>query len=227
MDGQIKTLLKTPDNSELIRDQIAAILKSEILNQKMLADNDSEIKNLKDYDIEVYIENSRPWLLLGNTADENPFPLVNVCLQDIKKDSGPITGKIKYTGTYYIDCYGCGNYQPEDATEWIPDDYLSALRAWRTARVVRNIVMSGFYVFLGMSKVVRKRDIKSITTVIPSNLQDSAVSITVCRIILEVDFHENSPEAEGIEFNGISFKAYNNGEVTLIDIMTDNEKEKE
>jgi len=226
MESKIKTLLNTPDNAEKIRDQIAAILKIELSNQNMLAEYNPDIENKKDFDIKVYIENSRPWALLGDKPEKNPFPLVNVSLQDIKKDSGPITGKIKYTGTYLIDCYGTGNYQPENAAEWIPDDYLSAVRAWKLARVTRNIIMSGFYAFLGMRDIVRGRDIESITTVIPTGLQDSAISITACRIILKVELHETSPEAEGVTFNGLSFISNNNdGEVNLINIMSDNDKE--
>jgi len=227
MESRIKTLLNTPDNAEKIRDQIAAILKLELLNQKALTENDPQIENKKDFDIKVYIENSRPWALLSDKPEKNPFPLVNVSLQDIKKESGPIAGKIKYTGTYLIDCYGAGNFQPENAAEWIPDDYLSAVRAWQLARVTRNIIMSGFYAFLGMQEIVRGRDIESITTVIPTGLQDAAISITACRIVLKVALHETSPEAEGVRFYGISFKANNDGEVNLINIMSDNFKENE
>ena len=224
MDNQIKTLLSTPDNSEKIRDQIAAILMKELSSQKTIAENETEILNKKDFDIKVFIENARPWALLGNTSEKNPFPLVNVCLQEINKDSGPAVGKIKYTGTFYIDCYGCGNYQPENAN-YIPDDYLSTIRAWHIARIVRNILMSGFYVNLGIQEIVRRRDIESIKTIFPTALQDSAIAVTVCRIILKVDFYENSLEANGVVFEGITFKSNNDGEVNLIDIMSDHTKE--
>ena len=225
MESRIKTILNTPDNAEKIRDQIAAILKLELNNQKILADNDPIIENKKDFNIKVYIENSRPWMLLGDKPEKNPFPLVNISLQDIKHDSGPIAGKIKYTGTYFVDCYGCGNYQPENAAEWEPDDSLSAKRAWYTARVTRNILMSGFYGFLGMQGTVLKRNIESIVTVVPAGLEGSAISITACRITLKVDTFEISPEAEGVLFNGITFTSNDDGEVNLIDIKTDNEKE--
>jgi len=225
METRIETLLNTPDNAEKIRDQIALILKWEFINQKILAENNIKIENKKDFDIKVYIENSRPWAMLGDKAENNPFPLVNVSLQDLRKESGPVAGKIKYTGTYLIDCYGIGNYQPENAGEWVPDDYLSAVRAWQVGRVTRNIIMSGFYAFLGMRDVVRGRDIESMTTIVPKELQNSAVSVTACRIILNVQLHETSPEAEGVTFNGLSFRSDNAGEVNLINIMSDNDIE--
>jgi len=224
MQSNIKTLLNTPDNAEIIRDQIAAILKAEFLNQKELSEIEN-IENKIDYNIKVYVENSRPWLLLGDNADNNPFPLVNISLQDIKHNGGANSGKTKYTGTYFIDCYGLGNYQPENASQWEPDDSLSAKRAWYTARITRNILMSGFYAFLGMQGTVLKRNIESITTVIPAGLDNAALSITACRVKLNVELYENSPEAEGVLFNGISFRSNNDGEVNLIDIMSDNEKE--
>jgi len=222
MESRIKTLLNIPDNSEKIRDQIAAILKLELTNQKTLADNNPEISNKKDFDIKVFIENSRPWTL---SAEKNPFPLVNVSLQSIAKESGPIAGRVKYTGTYIIDCYGTGNLQPENEDEWIPDDYLSTVRAWQAGRVIRNIIMSGFYAFLGMREIVRSRDIESMTSVIPKGLENSAISITVCRIVLKVGLHETSPEAEGVTFNGLTFTSTNEGEVNLINIMSDNDIE--
>jgi len=227
MQSNIKSLLNTPDNAELIRDQIAAILKNEFLNQKELATAAHQIliNDIKDYDIKVYIENSRPWMLLGEKSSNNPFPLVNISLQDTMHNGGAISGKVKYIGTFFIDCYGLGNYQPENASEWEPDDSLSAKRAWLVARITRNILMSGFYAFLGMQGTVLKRNIESITTVVPTGLENSAISITACRIKLNVELFENSPEAEGVLFNGISFKANNEGEVNLIDIMSDNDIE--
>jgi hypothetical protein len=239
MNSQINELLKNQDNAEIIRDRIAAILKLEFANQKVLADNDSTVENKKDFNIKVYMENSRPWELISNNGKNNPFPLVNVCLQETNEDQnkpGGIVGKIKYTGTYYIDCYGCGNYRPIEAenenTEYIPDDSLSAIRAWHTARITRNILMSGQYAYLGMQGIVMRRRITKITTVIPNGLDASAISITACRVIFEVELYEISPEAIGENFEGITFRAnaagevnLDNEEIILIDIMTDNTKE--
>ncbi len=219
MSGQIKELLQTKDNSEKIRDQIAAILKMELLKQATLAD-ESPIENKGDFDISVYLENARPWELTSDNQEENPFPLVNVCLAEIGEDQakpGATVGKNKYTGIYYVDCYGCGNNQPEGSEEYISDDSLSALRAWQTARIVRNILMSGFYAYLGMQGDVMRRKITKITTIMPP-IAESALSVTACRIVLEVDFFEIAPEGDGVNFEGISFVSKNDGEVTLINI---------
>jgi len=229
MISQIKELIKNKDNAEKIRDQIACILKAELLNQKQLADESEEITDKKDFDIAVYIENSRPWELTGDKKDSSPFPLVNVCLQETVEDEkspGATVGNVKYNGTFYIDCYGCGNNQPENTDEYVPDDFLSTMRAWHTARVIRNILMSGFYAYLGMQGLVRKRKIKKITTIIPP-LTESSISITGCRIIFEVEFHEVSIVGDGVKLEEISFTSNKNGEVSLIDALFDYKEKKE
>ena len=103
MISKINELLTDQDNSEKIRDRIAAILKLELTKQKQLAD-ELKIKDKKDFNINVYLENSRPWELTGDNEENNPFPLVNVCLQEINKDerSGSDQNNVKYTGIYYI-----------------------------------------------------------------------------------------------------------------------------
>jgi hypothetical protein len=221
MKSQITKLLDNQDNAEIIRDLIAVILKTEFLTQKKLADNAPHIKDKKDFDIKVFIENSRPWELTGDSKETNPFPLVNVCLQETIEDvsnPGATVGKVKYTGTFCIDCYGCGNYQPEDKKEYIPDDSLSTKRAWQTARITRNILMSAFYTYLGLQGTVRRRRIEKISTIIPP-VADSAISITGCRIIFKVEFHEISPEGDTVELETVSFLSKNEGEVVLIDIL--------
>ena len=226
MNSKINNLLQFKDNAEKIRDIIAGILKIELANQKTLADK-SDLKDRKDFDINVYIENARPWDLSG--SETNPFPLVNVCLQETLEDAnrpGATVGKIKYSGTYYIDCYGCGNYQSadEDKNE-LSDDSLSTIRAWQTARIVRNILMSGFYVHLGMTGIVTRRRIPKITTIIPEGIEKSAFSVTVCRVYFEVDFFEISPEGDGVAFDEMTVHLMNDGKVNLITLSADYTKE--
>jgi hypothetical protein len=211
----IEKLLTDKDNAEKIRDTIAVILAAELKNQSELAQKE-QIADKEDFNIKTYIEHGRPWFLYFN--GNYSFPIVNVCLQETAPDTAPgsTANNVKYIGQYFIDCYGCGNSRNEN--EDIPDDYLSAMRAWKTARIVRNILMSGFYTYLGMRDIVRKREVKKMTTIIPKNLADSAISITAARIVFEVSFFEKSPQAQAAELEDISFVSQNDGEVTLIDI---------
>jgi hypothetical protein len=214
----IKELLTDKDNSEKIRDAIAVILASELKKQSELA-QEKQIDDKEDFNIKTYIEHGRPWFLYSN--GNYSFPIVNVCLQETAPDTAPgsTANNVKYIGQYFIDCYGCGNSRNEGENEDMPDDYLSAMRAWKTARIVRNILMSGFYTYLGMRDIVRKREVKKMTTIIPKNLADSAISITAARIVFEVSFFEKSPEATPVVLDEISFVSRNDGEVTLIDSL--------
>jgi len=229
MNSQLTTLFKTQDNAEKIRDQIAAILKLEFENQKALANNDPHIENKNDFDISVYLENTRPWELTGNSAGKSPFPLVNVCLNEITEEhnSGGTSGLIKYKGSYCIDCYACGNFiENENEDDVTLDDSLSTFRAWQTARITRNILMSGFYTYLGMQSIVRRRRISKITTIIPNGLSEAALAVTACRIFFEVDFQEDSLQAKGVDFEEISFIATSaDGEVNLAFAKADTRKE--
>jgi hypothetical protein len=212
----INGLLNKEDNAEKIRDTIAYIVALESRGQKELAD-ELRIKDKDDFNIKVFIEHGRPWGLFLN--GDYSFPLVNVCLQETAPETAPgsTINNVKYTGQYFIDCYGCGNFKNENEED-MPDDWLSTIRAWKTARIVRNILMSGFYTYLGMREIVRKREVKKITTIIPKNLADSAISVTAARILFEVSFFEKSPQAEAGILEGISFVSRNDGEVILIDI---------
>ena len=55
----IAELIDKQDNSEIVRDQIAAILATEVANQQALATADG--KDPADYKLRIYTERSNPW----------------------------------------------------------------------------------------------------------------------------------------------------------------------
>ncbi|GHU66647.1 hypothetical protein FACS189447_07950 [Spirochaetia bacterium] len=212
--NKINILLNNLDNVEIIRNQIAAILQIETENQLALAEN-AAIEDLRDFKIGVYVEKARPWELTGSTEATSPFPLINVLLNDVKQDMNPGSpvNEKKYIATFFIDCYGCGNIGSDGN-----DDTLATIRAWKTARIVRNILNSGFYTYLGLRGTVRKREITEIKTGAPSNMPESALAITTCRVSFTVDYSEKSPQAGGEIFDGMMFKSLTESGVILIDI---------
>ena len=220
MKSQINELLNEKDNSEKIRDTIAAILLCEIQNQKELAIANN-IEDKDDFNIHVFLENLRPWELVKDEKENNPFPLVTVNMGLIQESEKPgsTINNFKYDGQYYIDCYGCGNAIPENMDEgYIPDDYLAALRAWKTARVVRNILMSGIYTYLGIREIVSRRRIISMASIVPPNVSESAITVMAVRIIFEVNFSEKSPQAQPTTLEAVSFTTNDlNGELVSID----------
>jgi hypothetical protein len=216
--NNIKYLLNEPDNVETIRSQIAAILKGEIEAQAAMA-AEAALEDAGDYNIGVLIEHERPWILTGNKKEESPFPLVNILLLETKPLNGTLVNAKDYTAKFAIDCYGCGNFNMVDENgDPVLDDFLANIRAWKTARVARNILMSAFYTYLGMRSVVKKRQIEEAKTGVPNNLPESAAAVTVCRIIFSVQFTEVSPQADVEPFDGILFKSVSNTGENLIDI---------
>ena len=194
MNAVIHTLLDKNDNAEKIRDMIAGILKTECVNQYNVALK-SGSSNAGDFNIGIYLESARPWELTENEAKESPFPLVNICLNETRKaegKAGSAIGRKKYVASFFIDCYACGNFESGGN-----DTEQAALKAWRIAAVVRNILMSGYYAYLG-------------------NLDESALAVTVARMEFSVSFYEDSPQAEGVVIEGINFETVTKtGEVLI------------
>jgi hypothetical protein len=219
--NNIKYLLSEPDNAEKVRSQIAAILKVEIEAQAAMA-AEAALPDAGDYNIGVLIEHERLWALTGNTKEDSPFPLVNVLLLETRpvERGGNLVNAKDYTAKFAIDCYGCGNFDmaADENGEPVMDDFLANIRAWKTARVARNILMSAFYTYLGMRAIVKRREITETKTGVPDNLPESSVAVTVCRIIFSVQFTEVSPQADVEPFDGILFKSVSNTGEDLIDI---------
>jgi hypothetical protein len=211
--SKINYLLSELDNIEIIRNQIAAILRIETENQLALAEKE-EAEDTRDYKISVYAERARPWDSTADTENKSPFPLINVLLYETKQmeHPGSAMGEKKYTGTCFIDCYGCGNINNINGN----DDSLGTIRAWKTARIARNVLMSSFYTYLGMRGIVKKREILKMATGAPAGMPESAISITVCRITFNIEYTEKSPQAGGVPFEGILFKSLSdNGEILI------------
>jgi hypothetical protein len=204
MSAIINMLLSTPDNVELIRDQIGAIIALESAHQYELATK-AKVDDAEDYDIGVYVENARPWDLTGEKKD-SPFPLVNVMLEKVVNESGSsAVSTQKYTATFDVDCYGCGNLADGET-----DDQRAARKAWKIARVVRNILMAGEYTYLGLQKIkdvqcVSSRKITKMSSGISGNMAESAQAVIVCRIELAVTYYESSPQATGVEMEPMVF----------------------
>jgi len=212
MENKIKFLLEKPDNVELIRDQLCAILKVETTAQHELAKGKPDEA---DYRIGIWKDKTRPWSLTEDSEKKKPFPLVNVQLRGFKLDipGGGQFGQKKYSATFHLDCYAHGDFDTEE-----PDDTDSAVKAWKIGRVIRNIITSEHHAYLGLRGTVREYKITEGTTGDPRNEEQSAQSVTICRLILTVDYYEDAPQVEGVEFKEYNFVTSSpNGEV-LFDI---------
>lgn len=199
MSAVITRLLSAEDMSEKVRDQIAAVLAVETANQYKLA-LAANLPDSADYNITVFCENSAPWNVTGGIS---PFPCLNVTLKSSEQIAGGCTSGIQHMkGTYVIDVFGCGNVAGKES------DKESAYQAWKAARIVRNILASSAYTYLGMRSTggtqgVNKRSITRLEAGVPNGINTGAVQVIVCRMTLEAEFYEESPQAAGVEFDGM------------------------
>jgi len=196
VSAKITTLIDKQDSNEIVRDQIAAILTIEIENQKALAISAS--KNPDDFSFSVYIERSNPW-------ESEEMPLVNVMFDNDRfdnKNSNQVERQ-RAVGTFHIDCYAV-----KETTDDNYGDELSSREADRIARLGRNILMAGEYTYLALgsreygigNNIVAKRNILRREKFQPDIQNTSYENIIACRLTIEVEYDEFSPQAEMEDF---------------------------
>jgi hypothetical protein len=197
----ITELQNEPDIVEIVRDQVAAILSLELQNQHTIAQNQHAV-DAKDYNIPVYVENGRPY----EAQDDKPIMrFVNILLPRVAvPEANPRMGKQKEQATFFIDCAAYGN----DSGNF-RDDKSAAFRAWRVMRLVRRILMSDYYTYLGMRGIVGSRVITMMEAGTPEKPEldrESALSYVIIRATFEVQFLERSIEAGGPPLELIDFE---------------------
>jgi hypothetical protein len=195
LSAKITTLIEKQDTNEIIRDQIAAILAVEVENQRQIAI--AELKDPDDFSFLVFVERSRPW-------ESDEMPLVNVLFDNDRFDNkgSDVTKEQKATGTFYLDCYG-----NKAADETNTGDELASKEVDRIARLVRNIIMAGEYRQLAFgyrelgtgNNLVFKRYIMRREKFMPNINQDGYENIIACRLTLEVEYKELSPQAVPVD----------------------------
>lgn len=208
----ITELINVRDNSEVIRDEIAAILTTETASQQSLATLAS--LDPDQWKLRVFLERSNPWSEFMESPDTSP-PIVNVSLDNISYDrstSDPVQRQ-KATGTYHIDCYGYGVSKDVSGGGHTPGDALAAYEAQRAVRLVRNILMAGVYTYLGshLRGTVWRRWVESVTFFQPSIDGQQVQQVVGARLALQVDFNEFSPQVQGQPIELISAQVMRSG----------------
>lgn len=200
---QLQTLLERPDNREIIRDQIAAILKVELDGQRQRAEGqglDSE-----PYLVRVFTERSEPWAAF---SAERKQPIICVWADNSTFDKGTsnVVSRQRCTGTFHVDCYGFGVSEDSELGH-IPADLMAVRESERTLRWARQILMSGFYTYLGFpqerylpqgsEQVVHGRWLSTITSFQPEMEARPVERVIANRLDLEVTFNEFATEYQG------------------------------
>lgn len=219
MPAEIQSLITGPDAFELVRDKIAAILVIESARQQVLA-ADATL-NPGPWKLRVFLERSSPWeewLADPESDGYDPTPMVNIAYDTssfIERASN-VVGKQSVSVTYNIDCYGQGVARETDAGH-DPGDEAAAFESQRALRLVRRILMSSYYTYLGMRGVVGKRFPTSIEAFVPPTDAQNAVKVQAVRLKLVVDMIETSPQYEGdsLEILNVEVRRAGTGEVLI------------
>lgn len=196
MSALITTLIEKQDTNEIIRDQLAAILAIEVANQRTLAIADSQDPD--NYSFSIHIERSKPW-------ESEEMPLVNVLFDNDRFDNknSNVVERQRATGTFYIDCYA-----KKDTTDDSSGDELSSREADRIARLARNIIMAGPYTYLAFgilelgagNNIVTSRRVMRREKFQPDIRIEGYENIIACRLTIEVEYDEFSPQVELPDF---------------------------
>lgn len=206
----VDELINTPDIVEIIRDQICGILSLETAHQFELA-KEAEDPVARDYKFEVYLENDEPWAL--QTEEDNHFPLINVSLQNVISSKGSTsTNTTNRTATFFIDVYATGSFDGSGFS-----GRLAVIKAWKSARIVRNILEAANYAYLGLRGFVTKRTVMEMETGMPNN-NNGAIKVCVVRMKLEVEFNEVSPQVKGVEIAPISLAIKDDTGLVVVDM---------
>jgi len=190
----IDALIDKQDNFEIVRDQIAAILVTEVASQKALATAASKDPAL--WDLKVYTERTNPIEhYLGESGPIDTTPVVNIWYDSSTFDpkASDIFERQKAEVIYNIDCYGAG-VSSANGTGHNPGDLEASLNVQRALKLVRNILMAGPYTYLGLRGFIWSRWPQSVNIFQPQLGTNSVQNIVGARLVLKVVFNEFSPQ---------------------------------
>lgn len=211
----LESLIDKQDNFEIIRDQIASILVLEIAAQKILAIADSQ--DPLEWDLRVFTERSNPWEQWLN--DQTVVsPLINVWYDNSNFDrsASNIMERQKSETIFNIDCYGFGVSETDGGGHKTGDSE-AAFEVHKALRLVRNILMSAEYTYLGMRGLVWKRWPQSIISFQPQINDQLVHNIKGARIALSVHFNEFAPQVvpQILDFLSIDVKRTEDNQIVL------------
>ena len=215
----ITTLIDEQDNKEIVRDAIAAILVSEVAGQQLLATAASEDPRL--WDLRVFVERTNPWSEFKDNPEQlDTPPIVSVSFDSstIDKSASNTVSRQRAIVTYNLDCYGYGKSSASGVGH-VAGDHQAALASMRAVRLVRQILMAGHYITLGMDGVVGGRMIQSIAAFQPQFENRAVQNVLATRIAFEVQMNEFSPQVQAVDTLGLvvaTVKRAETGEVYLV-----------
>jgi hypothetical protein len=210
-------LIDKQDTFEIVRDEIAAILATEIASQEALAAGEPDPTLWK---LRVFLEATNPWEQFQENLPVDTSPIVNVWYDNSSFDmgSGNTVESQTAEAIYNIDCYGLGVSSDDGAGGHNLGDREAAFTVHRALRLVRNILMAAEYTYLGLRKTVYRRWVQSVTVFQPQIDNQAAQNIAGARLALRVRFGEFSPQVTGeiLELISVTVRRTEDGEIVIL-----------
>ena len=207
----IATLIDKKDNFEVVRDQIAAILTTEVASQIALATTAGKT-NPNDWKLRIFTERSNPWeQLLNEQVDRSPIVNIGYDTSSFALGRSNISERQASETVYNIDCYGYGRSKDDGGTGHIPGDKEASFEVQKALRLIRNILMAAEYTYLG------QRWPQSVTVFQPQLDGRQMQQIVGARLSLRVVFNEFSPQVEpvALELLSVDVIRAEDGEIVL------------
>jgi len=211
--AQITELIDTPDGHEVITEAVASILATEIAEQQVLAVNAGE--DPEPWTAKVYMNRMKPF---DRSEGDDVTPAINVWFNSstYEKDGSTVRAN-RADGVWNVDIYGFGKATDTDAGH-DPGDLIAKNQADRWLGLVRRILMSAQYTYLGSPRAndgpIAQRSIynqycygrwvDSITTFQPELETRAAVTTVGARLALGVHYLVDSPQLIGTVFEYFS-----------------------
>jgi len=212
----IPNLIDKQDTSEIVRDKIASILVSEIASQMALATTAG--KDPDDWKLRIFTERANPWeQWLNDQTDESP--IVNIWFDNASFDmrSSNSIDRQKSSGIFNIDCYGYGRAKDDGGGGHKPGDREGALQAQKALRLVRNILFSAEYTYLGLRGLVWRCWQQSTNVFQPSGDGQILQKIVGARLAVECEYNEFAPEfdLETLDLIAVDVLRTEDGQIVL------------
>ncbi len=217
MPTPLTTLIDKLDTSEIIRDQIASILVVESAEQMRLAA--LAAKDPERWRLRVYTERATPWQSFRETPDRKQLgggsvdasPIVNVWFdnESFDESASDIHYQQRADGIFNVDVYGYGIAETSGSGHLSADE-VAAREAQRAMRIVRNVIMSAPYAYLGLTRgsqqLIERRFPRSITAFQPEEGAVPVQRVQGIRLALSVWFQEYAPDYEGELLSEMTFQ---------------------
>jgi hypothetical protein len=199
MTAQIPTLIDKLDTVEIVRNIIATILLEESAQQQELAAQAAQDSNL--WKLRVFTERTNPWAEWiaapdQESIDATPIVAVNFVRETFDKSKSDLFSRQQADAQFHLDVFGYG-ISTATETGHTPGDEKASLEAHRAVRLVRNILMSPYYVELGYPSLVGERFVESAERFPPEDSEQFFPNVVGIRITLGVNLVETVGQITG------------------------------